>query len=101
MAIDRAEVARIAELARLEIPDDELERTARELSAVLDFVATLERLDLDGLRAHGVRAGATRRCARTRPTTRRLDARAGAGRARPRAEDGFFLVPPIVENVNP
>jgi Asp-tRNA(Asn)/Glu-tRNA(Gln) amidotransferase C subunit len=37
MSISRDDVKRIAELARLEIPEDRIERTARELSAVLDY----------------------------------------------------------------
>src|SRR5262245_3014285 len=49
MAITRDEVRRIAELARLEIPEARLERMAAELSQVLDFAATLNRLDLQGL----------------------------------------------------
>ena len=39
MAIDRAEVRRIAELARLEIPAGDEERMAVELSSVLELVA--------------------------------------------------------------
>ena len=48
MAISREEVERIADLARLEIPEDRVERMRAELSAVLEFVATLNRLDLTG-----------------------------------------------------
>ena len=48
MSIDRAEVARIAELARLEIPAERIDRMAAELSSVLDFIAALRKLDLSG-----------------------------------------------------
>ena len=48
MAIDDAEVRRIAALARLAIADDEVHRTAEQLSAVLDFAAALNALDLEG-----------------------------------------------------
>ena len=46
--LSREEVERIAELARLEIPPDQEERLAGQLSKVLDFAATLHQLDLSG-----------------------------------------------------
>jgi aspartyl-tRNA(Asn)/glutamyl-tRNA(Gln) amidotransferase subunit C len=99
MAIDPEDVRRVAELARLELPEAELEKTARELSAVLDFVATLKRLDLAGLApsTFASPAGALRDDV-TDP--RRLDPERATAEA-PEAEDGFFIVPPIVESVQP
>ncbi len=44
--IDRDEVLHVARLARLQLSEDELEPMARELSAVLDHVATISQLDL-------------------------------------------------------
>ena len=49
MAIERAEVLHVARLARLALSDDEIEPMARELSAVLDHVAQIAELDLDGV----------------------------------------------------
>jgi aspartyl-tRNA(Asn)/glutamyl-tRNA(Gln) amidotransferase subunit C len=100
MAIDRAEVERIAALARLEIPADAIERTAAQLSEVLDFVATLGRLELEGLAPTAFApAEAPLREDRVDEARRLGTERAVAGA--PDHEDGFFLVPPIVENVNP
>jgi len=99
MAISREEVERIAELARLEIPEDRIERMRAELSAVLEFVATLSRLDLAGSEISTF-APPDAPLREDRPNGRRLDpaiATAGA----PEAEEGFFLVPPIVENLEP
>ena len=45
--IDRDEVLHVARLARLQLDEDELEPMARELSAVLDHIATIAQLDLD------------------------------------------------------
>jgi aspartyl-tRNA(Asn)/glutamyl-tRNA(Gln) amidotransferase subunit C len=45
--IDRDEVLHVARLARLQLGEDELEPMARELSAVLDHIATIAQLDLD------------------------------------------------------
>jgi aspartyl-tRNA(Asn)/glutamyl-tRNA(Gln) amidotransferase subunit C len=46
MAITRADVLHVARLARLEIPDDEIERVQRELSAILEAVGKVSELDL-------------------------------------------------------
>ena len=47
--IDRDEVVHVARLARLALREDELEPMARELSAVLDHIATISELDLSGV----------------------------------------------------
>jgi aspartyl-tRNA(Asn)/glutamyl-tRNA(Gln) amidotransferase subunit C len=43
--IDRAEVERIADLARLELGPEEAERMTAELAAILGYVEQLEALD--------------------------------------------------------
>jgi aspartyl-tRNA(Asn)/glutamyl-tRNA(Gln) amidotransferase subunit C len=45
--IDRDEVLHVARLARLRLGEDEVEPMARELSAVLDHIATISELDLE------------------------------------------------------
>jgi len=45
-SIDRSEVLRIAELAQLELSDEELERMTPELDSILGYVRQLEQLDL-------------------------------------------------------
>jgi aspartyl-tRNA(Asn)/glutamyl-tRNA(Gln) amidotransferase subunit C len=47
--IDRDDVLHVARLARLALRDDELEPMARELSAVLDHIAKISELDLEGV----------------------------------------------------
>jgi aspartyl-tRNA(Asn)/glutamyl-tRNA(Gln) amidotransferase subunit C len=47
--IDRDEVLHVARLARLVLGEDELEPMARELSAVLDHIAKIGELELDGV----------------------------------------------------
>jgi aspartyl-tRNA(Asn)/glutamyl-tRNA(Gln) amidotransferase subunit C len=49
MAIDRVEVLHVARLARLALSEQEIEPMARELSAVLDHVARIKELDLEGV----------------------------------------------------
>lgn len=99
MTIRREDVERIAELARLEIPEAGMERIAAELSAVLDFVGALNRLDLAGLAPTSLAPdGVPLR--EDEPDGRRLATEDAMAMA-PEAEDGFFLVPPVVENLNP
>jgi aspartyl-tRNA(Asn)/glutamyl-tRNA(Gln) amidotransferase subunit C len=99
MPIRRDEVTRIAELARLEIPEERLDAMAAELSAVLDFAAALGRLELAGCEPSTFAPGdaALREDA---VNGRRLTPEAALAGA-PEREDGFFRVPPIVENLNP
>lgn len=99
MSIDEAEVARIAELARLEIPADQAGRVAAQLSSVLDFVATLDALDLSGCEPTAF-APADAPLRADAPNGRRLTPQAATAAA-PESESHFFLVPPIVENLEP
>jgi len=99
MAIDRAEAARIAELARLHVPPSELDRVASQLSQVLAFAAALNELDLkdEPLTAFAPPEAPLRADA---PDGRTLDPETATANA-PAAEAGFFLVPPVVENLEP
>ena len=99
MAIDRAEALRIAALARLHLPAGEEDVVARQLSQVLEFVATLDELDL----ADAEPTVLTPLDGRPRadvPDGRMLDAERATAQA-PDSEHGFFLVPPVVESLEP
>jgi aspartyl-tRNA(Asn)/glutamyl-tRNA(Gln) amidotransferase subunit C len=99
MAILRDDLNRIADLARLEVPEERSDELCRQLSAVLEFAESLKKMDLEGCEP-SVFAPADAPLREDVPNGRRLGAeRATAGA--PEAEAGFFLVPPIVENVNP
>jgi aspartyl-tRNA(Asn)/glutamyl-tRNA(Gln) amidotransferase subunit C len=47
--IDRGEVLHVARLARLQLSEEEIEPMARELSAVLDHIAKIGELELNGV----------------------------------------------------
>lgn len=47
--LDRAQVLHVAKLARLALGEEEVERMARELSAVLDHIEKISELDLAGV----------------------------------------------------
>lgn len=49
MKIDRATVIHIAELARLELTEDEIDLYAEQLSQVLSYAAELQALDTDAI----------------------------------------------------
>ena len=58
MAISRDEVLHVARLARLELAEDELERFAQQLNAILEAVGKVGELDLEGRSAARGVAGA-------------------------------------------
>ena len=91
MAIDRAEVLHVARLARLALSEEEIEPMARELSAVLDHVARIKSLDLDGVppSTHVVEVSGALRPDEPVPCLPREVALAQA----PAVSDGGFLVP--------
>ena len=47
--IDREQVLHVAKLARLRLSDDEVERMAGELSKILEYVETMNELELEGV----------------------------------------------------
>ena len=99
MSIRREDLDRIAELARLEIPPARADALCVELSAVLTFAEALQRLDLSGCEPSTFAAGG----APLRDDTldgRCLDPAVATSQA-PESEDGFFIVPPIVDHVEP
>ena len=49
MAITREDVLHVARLARLEIPDDEVEQVRGQLGAILEAVGKVAELDLSGV----------------------------------------------------
>ena len=49
MSLTRDDVVKIAHLARLALTDDELGHYGEQMSAVLDYVARLDELDLSGV----------------------------------------------------
>jgi aspartyl-tRNA(Asn)/glutamyl-tRNA(Gln) amidotransferase subunit C len=49
MSLTADEAAKVAHLARLELTDAELAAMTRQLSSILDYVAQLQQLNLDGV----------------------------------------------------
>ena len=100
MAIDKDTVRHVALLARLELSEEELERYARELSAVLDYVTQLRDLGLaeEEPLAYVNDAFPPAREDRARPSP---IPRAEALSQAPASDGTYFLVPPVVEYLEP
>jgi aspartyl-tRNA(Asn)/glutamyl-tRNA(Gln) amidotransferase subunit C len=49
MSLSLDQVRKVARLARLELSEDDLARMQRELSAILDYVDLLQKLNTDGV----------------------------------------------------
>ena len=49
MSLDKATVARIATLARIEVPEEQQERLAGELSQILHWIEQLGEVDTHGV----------------------------------------------------
>ena len=95
MSIDKATVARIATLARLEVPADQQEQLARELSQILEWVEQLAEVDtatVEPLRA--VMPISTHwRADEVRDGNRPEDIVRNA----PATHDGYLVVPKVIE----
>ena len=92
--ITPADVAHVAQLARLDLTDEERERMVVDLSAVLDHAAGVAALDTAGVppTAHPLALQNVLRADEVRPSLDRDEVLAMA----PQAEDGRFRVPSIL-----
>lgn len=99
MSISRADLERIAELARLEIPAERADGLCQELSAVLAFAASLQQLDLSGCEP-SVFAPSGVPMRDDQPDGRTLDPARATANA-PESEAGYFIVPPVVDVLEP
>ncbi len=93
MAITREDVLHVARLARLEIPEDEIESVRRELSAILDAVGKVGELELEGVEptSHPLEVVNAWAEDEPRPSLSRQDALANA----PDPAEGAFRVPAV------
>ncbi|HET6467094.1 MAG TPA: Asp-tRNA(Asn)/Glu-tRNA(Gln) amidotransferase subunit GatC [Geminicoccaceae bacterium] len=95
MSLDKATVARIATLARIEVPEAEQDRLARELSNILGWIEQLSEVDttaVEPMRAV-MQVEKPLRPDQVTDGGRRDDILRNA----PRSHDGYFVVPRVVE----
>ena len=93
MAITKEDVLHVAGLARLEIPEDEVEGVREQLGAILEAVGKVSELDLSGVEptSHPLDLVNVWSEDEPRPSLPREDALANA----PDPADGAFRVPTV------
>jgi len=95
MSVDKATVARIARLARINVPEDRQEQLVGELNGILDWIAELDEVDtgavepLASVTGHGL----PRRSDEVTDGNRVEEVLANV----PETAGGFFVVPKVVE----
>lgn len=94
MSLERADVARLAALARIDMTDDDLDRLGGQLSTIVDAVAKVQEVATDDVPAtsHPIPMSNVHRPDEVRPSLTQEQALSGA----PEAEDGRFRVPQIL-----
>lgn len=95
MSLDKATVKTIANLARLEVRDDELDHLATELSNILTFVEQLAEVNTDGVAP--MASVAHIELPLRDDVVSDGDCRDKVLANAPEQQDGFFLVPKVVE----
>ena len=95
MAVDAATVRRVARLARIAEPEERLEPLAAELNGILAWIEQLDEVDVEGVEPLSSNVAAK--------LPLREDVVADGGDAErvlrnaPKAAQGFFVVPKVVE----
>ena len=93
--ISSEQVARVAALARLKLTDGETQQMAQDLGQMLDYVATLEELDTEGIEptAHAIPLATP---LRPDKAVAGLDPALAVANA-PQSEGSAFVVPKVIE----
>jgi aspartyl-tRNA(Asn)/glutamyl-tRNA(Gln) amidotransferase subunit C len=95
VSLDEATVARIARLARIAVPEDELRPLADELSHIMTWIEQLNEVETEGVPPMTSVAAMKLAWREDRVTDggRGEDVLANA----PERDDGYFVVPKVVE----
>ena len=95
MSVDAATVRRIAHLARIAVAEGEVEHLKDEINAMLAFVEQLQDVDVTGVEPMTSVTPMKLRMRKDEVTDGGDAARVLANA--PQTDDGFFLVPKVVE----
>jgi aspartyl-tRNA(Asn)/glutamyl-tRNA(Gln) amidotransferase subunit C len=96
MSLSPDDVRKVAHLARLELSAAEVETMARQLSAIVDYVGQLQRLDTEGVEplAHALELSNVFRPDEPAPSLPVDEALANA----PQRQGDFFRVPAVLDS---
>lgn len=95
MAVDRETVTRVARLARIKVPESDLETLAGELSNIIGWVEQLEEVDTDGVEPMASVADMKLRWRADEVTDGGI--RDHVTSNAPDPQDGMFSVPKVIE----
>ena len=95
MSLEKADIEKIAHLARLQIDAQDIPLYTRNLSGILDLVERMNQVDTAGVEpmAHPVDMSQRLRADRVTET----DQRARFQQIAPQVEAGLYLVPKVIE----
>jgi aspartyl-tRNA(Asn)/glutamyl-tRNA(Gln) amidotransferase subunit C len=95
MSVDAATVRRIAHLARIAVEDDEIEHLQGEINSILGFIEQLKEANVEGVEPM-TSVTPMKLALREDKVTDGGDAARVLANA-PQTEEGFFVVPKVVE----
>jgi aspartyl-tRNA(Asn)/glutamyl-tRNA(Gln) amidotransferase subunit C len=95
MSVDQKTVRHIARLARIAVRDDELPALAGELNSILDWVEQLREVDTNGVEPMTSAVAMSMKMREDVVTAPNLQKEVTMNA--PGAEDGFYVVPKVVE----
>lgn len=95
MSVDKNTVRKVARLARIAVPEERLEPMAKELNGILAWIEQLNEVDVEGVEAMTTPVAMTLPMREDVITDGGIQDQVLANA--PRAEDGFFVVPKVVE----
>jgi aspartyl-tRNA(Asn)/glutamyl-tRNA(Gln) amidotransferase subunit C len=95
MSVDAATVRRIAHLARIAVADDEVDHLAGEINGILAFVEQLQEVDVAGVEPMTSVTPMAMAMRRDEVTDGGIPE--AILKNAPVSQDGFFLVPKVVE----
>ena len=95
MSIDTATAARVAKLARIAVPQDDLPKLADELNGIIAFMEQLNEVDVEGVEP--MTSVTPQRLKRREDVVTDGSQQEAVLKNAPDAREGFFAVPKVVE----
>jgi aspartyl-tRNA(Asn)/glutamyl-tRNA(Gln) amidotransferase subunit C len=96
MSIDENTVRKVAKLARIALPEDRVPAMAAELNGIMAWIEQLNEVDIEGVEPMTSAVEGLALPMRDDVVTEGDDPERVLANA-PKAEDGFFVVPKVVE----
>lgn len=95
MSVTNDDVKKVANLARIALPDDKVEHMTEELNGILGWIEQLNEVDVEGVEPMTSVVETSLPMREDVVTDGNIQGKVLANA--PRSEDGFFVVPKVVE----